>query len=257
MTDFARLKEQVSIRQVLELLSIRQLTEKDDTLRGKCPLCDSTNPRGFVVNPTKGTFYCFSERAGGDMIRLAARRLQTDDKGGAEHIAKHLLNGAGKAADNGPAPPRAEDPSRKSPGFDPLKYLEKLDAEHEALKGLDILPETLIAWKAGYASQGLNRGRLAVAWHDASGKLGFFIGVALDSTIPHYLVPKDCKMPYFFGTDRIEEGEPLRIVPDILDVLRAYENGMENVICPLAPTDADALTSLRALVMEKKLTVEF
>jgi len=257
--DFAAVKAGVPITDALAFLGIDHLQPAGETLRGTCPLCQTTNARGFVVTPAKGTWYCFSEKKGGDVIRLAALHGRTDDKGAAQKLAAHFLNGsasgAGKAADNAHG---AEGQARNPASFNPLDYLRTLDAEHDSLKGLDILPETLIAFQGGYSAKGRHRGRLAVAWHDMQGNPTMFIGVSLKGDVPLYLPPKDdVKLPYWYGTHRLEEGEPVRILPTVLDVLRASENGCINIICPLAPTDADALTSLRALLLEKKLTVEF
>jgi len=260
VVDFAAVKAAVPITDALAFLGVNHLAANGETLRGTCPLCQSTNARGFVVTPAKGTWYCFSEKKGGDVIRLTALHGRTDDKGAAQKLAAHFLNGsangAGKAADNAPGAENGTQ-ARNSAAFNPLDYLKTLDAEHEALAGLDILPETLIAFQAGYSSKGLLRGRMAVAWHNAEGTPIAFIGVALKGELPQYLLPKGQPLPFWFNTHRVEEGEPVRILPGVLDVLQASENGCTNVICPLAPTDADALNSLRALVLEKKVTIEF
>jgi hypothetical protein len=66
--DFKAIKESVPIQQVLEMLDIKHLTPHGEGLRGQCPLCQVTNPRGFVVTPAKNAWYCFSEKKGGDII---------------------------------------------------------------------------------------------------------------------------------------------------------------------------------------------
>jgi hypothetical protein len=257
MADFQSIKQQVTIAQVIEMLGITGLTPHGETLRGFCPICKEGNNRAFVVTPARNIFYCFSEKRGGSVIDLVARFKRIPESQAGQQLAQHFgLNGAGKPADNAPA--ASEGPQeRKAAGFDPLAYLKTLDAGHDALKDLDLQPETLIEFQAGYASKGLNRGRLAVAWHDVTGTVKAFIGVSLGGDVPHYLMPKDVPLPYWFGTHRLAEGESVRIVSDVLDVMRASEHGCTNVICPLAPTDGDALTCLKALVEEKKLTIEF
>lgn len=237
------------------MLGITHLTERGDTLRGCCPICKDSDTRAFVVTPAKNTWYCFKERSGGDVIRLVAKHDKLDDRAAAERIAAH--NGAGKSHDNPPAKQEAASQSAKSQAFDPLKYLETLDAEHEALADLGILPETLVHFKAGYASKGLNRGRLAVAWIGGDGKVQAFIGVALNGDLPKYLLPKGMPTPYWFNNHAMKGDEEVRILPDILDVMRAFEAGVENTICPLAPIRGDSLTCLKALVEGLGVAIEF
>ena len=239
------------------MLGINHLTERGDILRGCCPLCKHEDTRAFIVTPAKGTFYCFRCKGGGDVISLVARSRDVKDREAAQWIADQG-KGAARSADNGSATSaEPEATARKSDSFKPLDYLKTLDAEHEALKDLDILPETLIEFKAGYSSKGLNRGRLAIAWCGMDGEIKAFIGVALDGSLPLYLMPKGQPLPYWFGCHRVEADDELRILPTILDVLRAWENGVVNVICPIAPTQGDALSSLKALVETKNLIVEF
>jgi hypothetical protein len=237
-------------------------TEKGPQFVGLCPISQLMTPAAFKVTPGINRFHCFCaecrklDKPGGDCIELVRRfrRLASHREAAAE-IVRHF-QGAGKAAENASSS-SGQEASRNSAGFNPLDYLKSLDAQHDALADLDIMPETLIAFQAGYSSKGLNRGKLAVAWHNAEGVPIAFVGVALNGDLPQYLMPKGMPMPYWFGAHRVEEGEPLRILPHVFDVMRAHENGCENVICPLAPTDGDALNSLRALVLEKKLIVEF
>jgi hypothetical protein len=253
--DFQQLKQAHSIVDVLAMLGITHLTERGDTMRGCCPICKNPDQRAFVVTPEKGTYYCFKERKGGDIIRLVAAHDGIEDRAAAARISAHF-SGTGKA-DNSARPQQEVADGRKASGFDPLAYLETLDAAHEALIDLGLSPETLRAFKAGYSSKGLNRGRLAVAWCGMDGEIKAFVGVALKGEEPPYLLPKGMPTPYWFGCHRIDDGAELRIVSSLLELLIATEHGASNLICPLAPTNGDALTSLKALVDIKNLTVEF
>ena len=42
-----------------------------EDIRRACPACDGSN-RTLVVTPSKGTFYCFSAKKGGECISLVA-----------------------------------------------------------------------------------------------------------------------------------------------------------------------------------------
>jgi hypothetical protein len=239
------------------------LTEKGAQLVGQCPISQSGNTTAFKLTPSMNRFICFCAeckklpKQGGDCIELVRRFRRLDShRAAAQEIARHF-NGANEADDNPSTKQEAASSPSKPSGFVPLTYLASLDAEHEALSGLDILPETLIQFKAGYSSKGLNRGRLAVAWHDMSGNITMFIGISLTGDLPLYLAPKGMELPYFFGAHALEEEGELRILPTVLDVMRAVENGADNVICPLRPVDTLSLACLAAIVKRKKLTLEF
>jgi hypothetical protein len=232
--------------------------EKVQQYVGVCPISKASNATAFKVTPSLNRWFCFcatckaQEKKGGDCIELVKRVKNIDYRAAAQ-----LIKGADEGASNPSPKQEAASTPSKDTTFDSLKYVQSLDPEHDALSHLQIDPATFILFKAGYCSKGLNRGRLAIAWHDIEGTLKFFIGVALDATVPRYIAPKGVDMPYFFGVDRIEEGEGLQILTDVFAVMRAYENGATNIICPLRPCDSDALESLRGLIMVKKLTVEF
>jgi hypothetical protein len=244
--------------------SLAEKVNKEGVLQlvGQCPISHSGNGSAFKISPSYNRWICFCAecgklpKRGGDCIELVRRFRKFDTHLPAAQEIAHHFNGAGKADDN-PSPKQEASPPSKPSGFDPRTYLASLDAEHTALSELDILPETLIAFKAGYCLKGINRGRLAVAWHDMSGNITMFIGVALDGTIPRYLAPKGQELPYFFNVHALEEGEELRILPAVLDVMRAVESGATNVICPLRVVDNLSLACLTTLVKTGKLTVEF
>lgn len=255
--DFAKLKESVRITQVLDLLEIKHLTVHNEQLRGTCPLCMATNARGFVVTPAKGTWYCFSEKKGGDLIRLAALQWRIDDRSAALRIADQLglFNGAGKADDNPAAPPKASEPPAKSSDFDPLAYQKTLDPDHAALVPLGVSADTIRAFGGGFCTKGLLRGMLALPVYDGEA-ITAFVGIAI--AVPHELkLGKSCTD--LFGTQLITKGADhlVRVVAHPLDVLKAFDNGVESVIAPLKPYTWDVLTTLAEFAKTRELTVEF
>ena len=260
--DFAKIRD-YPITDIASMLGLK-LEEKGDQLVGICPISKANNATAFKITPNKNRFICFCstckklDKPGGDCIELVRRVRGVDVRQAAHEIELYFTkyrDGAGKAAGNDRPQQEVAD-ARKQAGFDPLTYLQTLDTEHDALKGLDILPETLVAFQAGYSSKGLNRGRLAVAWHDMTGTIKSFIGVSLNGDLPLYLMPKGVLTPYWFGCSRVEAEGELRIVPTLLDVLRAFENGCGNCIAPLRPIEPDAITSLYSLMKDKSLILE-
>jgi DNA primase len=254
LADFATIKAQVSMAQVIDMLGITGLTEHGETLRGFCPICKEGNNRAFVVTPARNIFYCFSEKKGGSVIDLVARMKRIPEAQAGQQIAAHFgLNGttqgAGKPADN--APGAADGPQeRKSSGFDPREYQRSLDSHHEALTGLGISPATIRAFGGGYAAKGVMRGRLALPICRTDGEITGFMGVAINGETPEILYPKGYTVPFLFGVQRVEAGV-LYLVNHPLDALRATDGGMENVIASLTPITPDVLTSLQALMRDK------
>lgn len=251
--DFQELKASVGITQVLDMLAITHLQPNGAMLRGTCPICQTTNPRGFIVTPEKGTWYCFSEKKGGDIIRLVAMHGRTDDKQAAHRIAQ-FVNGAGKAGDNARPQQEVAD-GRKSADFDPLAYQKTLDPFHDALGDFDM--GTVKELGGGYSSKGLNRGRLVLPIRNLDGSIKAFVGISLKGEEPALLFPKGYLVPYFMGVERVREGV-LYVVAGPVELIGALTGGMENTVALLRPITPDTLTSLKELMTSRNCdTLEF
>jgi DNA primase len=70
--DFARVREVVSMRDVLRLAGYEPAESVGDQLRGACPLHGSTsaNSRSFSINLRKQAFQCFQCGATGNQLDL-------------------------------------------------------------------------------------------------------------------------------------------------------------------------------------------
>lgn len=259
--------KQIAQTPILDITSKLGVTLEEKTARppgkepyqqwvGLCPISGKGSGTPFKVTPSLNRFVCFCPdckmlpNKGGDIIELVSRVKKIDHRAAAQFIG-----GAGKPAGNDRPQQEVAD-VRKPSSFDPLKYLATLDARHEALNVLEMSPETLVEFQAGYSSKGLNRNRLAVALHDSHGEILAFAGVALNGEVPELLFPAKYDPPEWFNMHRVEEGQEVRIVPKILDVMHSTENGCSNVIAPLKPIDHKSLTRLLALFLEKSLTLE-
>jgi DNA primase len=77
--DFALLRGQVSLAQVLDLLGFTPTTRSGPQVRGPCPLHGSRSPRSrsFAAHLERQCWYCFRCGVGGNALDLyaAARRL--------------------------------------------------------------------------------------------------------------------------------------------------------------------------------------
>jgi hypothetical protein len=257
VVDFQELKTKVGIEQVLDMLGVKGLTSNGDALRGYCPCCKEGNNRAFVVTPARNIFYCFSEKKGGDIIELAARFYRIPQKDAALRIARHfgLIDGS-PAPDQPQAGPGAR--LERAPGaFDPKAYQATLEPAHPALKDFGIPEQTVRDFDGGYCAKGLNRGRLALPVHDEKGTILGFMGLALKAELPEILYPKGFEPPPFFNLHRVGAGT-LTLVSSPRDVLRAWDNILRDVICPLVPLTPDVLDTITTFMRERQCdTLEF
>lgn len=72
--DYRRLRAEIPIREVLELIGFELISRRGDRLRGRCPLpsCRQTADRPFSVDLRRGLFRCFACRSGGNQLDLWA-----------------------------------------------------------------------------------------------------------------------------------------------------------------------------------------
>ena len=145
-------------------------------------------------------------------------------------------------------------PSPERKGFDAEKHAAGLDPAHASLESLGVSAETYKAWKAGFSPTGVNRGRLALPVCARDGTVVAYCGRALaDQQQPALIFPNGVTpSEHIFGADRVKEGE-LVLVRDPLDVLKAYENGIENVVSFLTEVISSVqLQYLSALMDERR-----
>ena len=262
--DFDEIKRTVPMDQVVGFLGISGLKAKGTRQwKGTCPFCKGLDC--FVVSndggrEKTGAFNCFKCPAGGDQIELVSlsRGHGRKDRQGAFAAAKELHGrflaaAAGvensNSSSNGSPQPKQE---RRS-GFDPEAYAKTLDPAHEALAGLGVDPETFRQWKAGYASSGVNRGRLALPIAGKDGAIVGYFGRAAKGESPTLTFPNGLNPhEHIFGADRVTS-DPLYLVRDPIDVLKAFEAGCGNAVCFLTEDIAAIqLEALAALMDERK-----
>jgi DNA primase len=249
--DFQELKDRVNIVDVLRLLAIS--TKPDGPrLRACCPVHKGADARGFVVTPAKGLWYCFSGCGGGDIIALVAKVHGCEQKEAARFIAEGTGTSSGNCTVPGNSNSSPQPKQERRRGFDPEAYAKGLDPAHAALAPLGIAAETFREWKAGYSASGVNRGRLALAVVSKDGAVVGYAGRLLGEGSPALSFPNGMSpAEYIFGAHRVTEGE-LHLVRDPLDVMRAHENGVDNVVAFLTEAvTAQQLEMLSSLMDEK------
>ncbi len=262
--DFEEIKRAVPMDQVVSFLSIGGLKAKSARQwKGGCPFCKGSDC--FVVTndggkEKTGAFNCFKCPAGGDQIELVslARGHARKDRQGTFAAAKELHErflgsrerpAAGDTSSNSSPQPNRE----RRTGFDPEAYAKTLDPAHEALAPLGVDAETFRQWKAGYASSGVNRGRLALPIAGKDGTIVGYFGKATKGESPTLTFPNGLDPhAHIFGADRVTS-EPLYLVRDPIDVLKAFEAGCGNAVCFLTEDIAAIqLEALAALMDERK-----
>lgn len=229
--DFAALKEQVSIEQVLSILDLKA-KQHGHQWRSACPFCKSGGDRAIVVTPAKKSWYCFSARKGGDIIALAAHVRNVSQREAAQFIAERF------------GEPQSE-PSKPAPASKPehcCPVLEYLLPEHEAVQKLGIEPATAKDWGIGFAPKGTMRSRVLFPIFDREKTLLAYTGLSENS--PRWLFPPNFDpAKAIFASDHAE-GE-LRIMADPLDVVLAWQHSV-NAICFL--TGSVSIVQLQILV---------
>lgn len=77
--DYHQLRQQVSMREVLDLIGFHPSWRRGPQLRGRCPIpdCSSTLRRTFSVHLVRQVYHCFACRSHGNSLDLwaAVRRL--------------------------------------------------------------------------------------------------------------------------------------------------------------------------------------
>ncbi len=252
--DFKEVKLAATADHVIRYLGL-SLKKHGDTWRGKCHLCKASDDRALVITESKRLFHCFKCKEGGDMLKLVAVSKGIPVRDAAIELAKLcgvelVPSGAGKhvaGTSSGTVPPS---PERK--GFDAEKYAAGLDPSHVALEPLGVSPETYKAWKAGYSPSGVNRGRLALPVANRDGTVIAYCGRAISTEqqpaliFPNGVTPSE----HIFGADRVKEGE-LVLVRDPLDVLKAFENGIENVVSFFTESISSAQLQYLSVLMDE------
>lgn len=222
--DFAAIKQAVPIEKGAQLLGL-ELTQHKDQLRGPCPACGSGGKRALVITPAKRAFYCFAGHTGGDVISLVAHIRGN----GMKEAASFLDEGQGRGTSVSSSPEeRVRGGERAQGAISPLTYLQP---EHHLVQEAGLLPETCAAFGAGYAPKGIMRGRLAIPIHDSgSGGLVAYAGYCLKGEGPDWLFPKGFDPEAHIFHHPASALERPWLMSDPVEVLHAYQNGIEDGI---------------------------
>jgi DNA primase len=248
--DFQELKGRVDIQAACSFLQL-DLKPNGKQLRGACPQCPSGGERSLVITPEKGAAYCFNAKKGGDVIWLTSH-IRGESQKEAAHFLDEAFGGTSPVASeekstNSVTSDNSKGNSSKEREMKPLSYLQ---TDHPKLVGLGVLSDTAEHFECGHAPKGIMRGKLAIPIHDRDGRLIGYCGRGYEGkalTFPTGFKPEE----HIFNAHRAMEGD-LYLTRDPLEVLLAYENGVENVVSFLTDTIAPLQLEMLAALMDQR-----
>jgi hypothetical protein len=251
--DFAELKRDVTLPQVLGMLDINNLKPDGERLRGPCPICNTH--RSFVATPGKG-WYCHHCKTGGDIIKLVQLVRGFEGTDGAREAALAIqahfasdgtVHRATVHRDTVPKGNRAS-PDKVA---QLQNVLDRLQPQHEAVQALGISPETAKLFESGYNPSGVQKGRYSVALRSPNGQLETFIGIALTAEqSPRTAFSNFDPATALFNANLVSEGVELTLCRSPLELIVAVENGapIDSLISflteTISPTQLEILSSL-------------
>lgn len=254
-------KASVTIFQCMHMLGLDAKLERGQH-RMPCPGCRKGGPRALCVTPAHqrkdgslGSFYCHGDKVGGDNIGLVAHVRGVSNSEAAKMVQDYYGKGAPPKR---PVPDSTPSPNQKQErtGFDVEAYAKRLDPENEALEPLGISPDTLREFKAGFATNGLLKQRLALPVADQTGTVQFYVGMALGEEQPAVKVPEGHDPTrYLFNAHQVEAGDVLYVCRSPIDLLKAWDHGVRNIVSLVGPMDADALTLLANFMDQHQIPV--
>ena len=267
--DFAKLKDRVSIMQIVEHYGWRDgLKKRGASYVGRCPIC-GVGKESFGVTPPRA-WKCFGDcDEGGNQLDLVAHKEGVSLKEAAVMIADWFgiedcdreprgRDGNSRAAQrtNRPQPgtsstrepartrrtERTAQPAENKPlGW--KQPLQGLDAEHAWLSDRGFMPDTLQEFGVGYCDRGgMMKGYVAIPIFSAGGELLAYAGRDIDKTERIYKFPPAEKftpgldlynLHRALESDRYEN-EGLVVCVDFFDVMHLFEIGVTHAVALMA-----------------------
>lgn len=256
--DFAELKHQVSIRDILErygfLDGLRE--KKPGRLVGACPIHGGKNGTSFNVDTAKNVFHCFSECGGGNILDLVMKLEDCSIREAGEKLSDWFelhfdrRGGIAKSAKRRPKPQGNTTASHNSGRGNassvnpPLeRSLKNLKQDHPYLVERGLTVPTIKEFGIGYCTRGLMRGRIAIPIHNEVGELVAYAGRAVDRELADmkgkYRLPDGFKKSFvLFNLHRAAEhaDRGLIVVEGFFDCFKLQQAGYPNAVALMGST---------------------
>ena len=250
--SFARIKQEVTMQSVLELIGWKPAGHRGDRVRGRCPIHRGEREDTFHVDFGRNIFHCFACHGHGDVIDLTAalRNCSIRQAAGllrqwfALDAADHTVWKSNQCAGVSIQPVREK---RSSP---PLRFaLHPIDGEHPYLEARGIDRSTAEQFSAGYyAGPGWMQGRVVIPIHDTGGQLLAYAGRSIDGTLPKYKLPTGfSKSRVLFNLHRAAavDSNQVVVVEGFFGCMRVHRAGQRCVValmgCSLSSTQRQML----------------
>ncbi len=143
-----------------------QLTPENGQYRAACPACNERGNRDIVITPSKGLWYCFVAKRGGDVIGLLS------------HIKGISMREAALMLTEEPV----EEKKDKFTGLDSVH--EHLEPVHEMVQAMGFTDVVARALGVGYCKKGMMQGKVCIPVRNEQGRLTGYIGIT-DAKLPN------------------------------------------------------------------------
>ena len=168
--DFKAIKAAVSIEDAANLLKLT-LKKSGAQLRSACPACSNDDERTIVLTPSRGLFYCFDAKVGGDCLALVQHITGLEVQDAAQFLAPKEATVPQKTeTGNNRSQPKRD--TKKETAFDPAAFASKLAFTDEVAE-LGISEEDATRLQIGFT-----RGKVYFPVRNEDGSISGFIGYA-------------------------------------------------------------------------------
>jgi DNA primase len=154
--DFQEVKRATTLELVAEWLGLQPRNN-----RMQCPI-NQGDKRELVITPSKGLWYCFGCKTGGDLIKLAAHVNATDQKQAALAIQKHFTG---------------YEPAKKGLTDEAFtKIMSELEFEHEEVQAVGLSPDKAKELGIGWRKRGTKPDMVLIPIRSPEGQILDFAG---------------------------------------------------------------------------------
>lgn len=223
--NYRNIKRSLEVAKVLDYFQIKNLTYRNGSYCGPCPIHMGDNKTAFHFNIEKKIFNCFTHCGGGNVLDFIAKYRDVSIYNAAR-IALKIINYKNHVSFN-----------------------LDLDPHHEYLRHRKLSLDTCKYFNIGFCKTGYLRNRIAIPIHDRSGNLIAYVGRAIDDSVLKYLFPpKFKKSAYIFNLHRVlNRGKRTFIVEGFFDVFRLHAFGEQSICIMGSSISTDQIQQLKTI----------
>ena len=276
--DFRKVKQNVSIEQVLEHYNVRLRRTNASSLRGFCPLPTHTSEKSresFGVDVSKNIWACQSTscatarqgKKGGNVLDLVAAMESCSVRDAALKLDAWFMQ---TTRTENPNVQKSEPSDEQKPqerklvagksedvttGNRPLSFaLTGIDPTHPYFETRGITEKTATFFGAGFfPGRGSMHGRVVIPISNERGELVAYVGRAIDSAEPKYKFPAGFKKSeVLWNLNRVFELPEVQtfavVVEGFFDCMKVHQAGFQNVVALMGSSMSEAQEIGRAHV---------